>query len=125
MGTQSTDRPAASHWPALEKQLADSRVVYGSALDRLIRDNQQFDLLRSEEAHDRLRVPPWLRVYWRKLHPDADYSPPSGGYPLTLVDLHEWMMQHQDLVAPPADVQDPNDPRPPVKHRPPDPDRPR
>jgi hypothetical protein len=111
MGTQSPDNGGTSHWPALEEQLATSRVVRGSALEGLIRDNQDFHMLRPEEAHDQLRVPVWLRVYWRKLHPDADYSAPSGGYPLTLVDLHEWMMQHQDLLPPAADVEDPNDPR--------------
>jgi len=63
-------------WPSLEEQLAASRVARGSALEQLIRDNQDFEILRPEEARDKLRLPPWLRVYWRKLHPDAKYTGP-------------------------------------------------
>jgi hypothetical protein len=103
-------------WPSLEDQLRAAQVVKGSALDKLIRDHQGFQMLRAEEAHDQLGLPPWLRVYWRKLHPDANYSGPSGGYPLTLSDLHEWMLEHQDLRTPPADVVDPVDPRAPVAY---------
>jgi hypothetical protein len=99
-------------WPTLADQLRAAQVVKGSALDKLIRDHQDFSVLGPEEAHDGLGLPPWLRVYWRKLHPDADYSRPSG-YPLTLSDLHEWMIKHPDLRPPPADVVDPVDPRPP------------
>ncbi len=73
-------------------------------------------MLRPEEAHDQLGLPPWLRVYWRKLHPDADYSGPSGGYPLSLADLYEWMVDHQDLRPPTPDVVDPADPRRPVPY---------
>jgi hypothetical protein len=54
-------------------------------------------MLRPEEANDKLRLPPWLRVYWRKQHPDAIYVGPSGGCPLVLKDLYEWMKDHQDL----------------------------
>jgi hypothetical protein len=100
-------------WPTLTEQLRAAHASKGSALDELIRDHQEFSMLRPEEAHDNLGLPPWLRVYWRKLHPDADYSGPGGGYPLTLSDLHEWMIQHPDLRTPPADVEDPADPRPP------------
>jgi hypothetical protein len=88
-----------SKWPSLEEQLAESKVIHGSALERLIRENQDFTILRPEEAHDQLGLPPWLRVYWRKLHPDADYSGPGGGYPLVLHKLYEWMIEHQDLPA--------------------------
>jgi hypothetical protein len=98
-------------WPTLADQLRAARAAKGSALDKLIRDHQDFDILRAEEAHDGLGLPPWLRVYWRKLHPEADYSRPTG-YPLTLSELHEWMIEHPDLRTPPADVVDPTDPRP-------------
>ena len=100
-------------WPSIDDQLIEAKVVHGSALENLIRDNQEFQMLRPEEANDQLRLPPWLRVYWRKLHPDADYSDPGGGYPHTLSDLHKWMLEHQDLRTPSADVVDPADPRPP------------
>lgn len=98
-------------WPSLKEQLAASRVAKGSALEQLIQDNQDFEMLRPEEASDKLGLPPWLRVYWRKLHPDAQYTGPSGGYPLSLADLYEWMLDHQDLKPPKPDVVDPTDPR--------------
>jgi hypothetical protein len=101
-------------WPTLEEQFADSKVVRGQALEQLIRDNQDFEMLRPDEANDSRGLPPWLRIYWRKLNPEADYSGPSGGYPCTLDDLFEWMLDHQDLRLPEADVQDPNDPRRPA-----------
>jgi hypothetical protein len=98
-------------WPSLEEQLTASRVAKGSALEQLIRDNQDFEMLRPEEAHDKLKLPLWLRVYWRKLHPRAQYTGSSGGYPLSLSDLYEWMVEHQDLNPPKPDVVDPADPR--------------
>jgi len=81
----------------LEEQLAASKVIHGSALEKLIRDNQDFRILRPEEVHDKLGLPPWLRVYWRKQHPDGVYAGPGGGYPLVLHKLYQWMMEHQDL----------------------------
>lgn len=80
-------------------------------MEKLIKENQDFHMLRAAEAHDKLELPAWLRVYWRKLHPDADYSGPGGGYPLLLADLYEWMLEHQDLKPPMPDVIDPTDPR--------------
>ncbi len=86
-------------WPTLEAQLAQAEVRPGSALDRLIRANQDFRLLRRAEANDRIPVPAWLRVYWRKAHPDQPYdaADPTGGYPLVLKEIYEWMVSHQDL----------------------------
>jgi len=105
-----------SVWPSIEEQLAASKVIQGSELEKLIRNNQEFHMLRPEEAHDKLELPLWLRIYWRKLHPNANYSGPSGGYPLLLEELHKWMLEHQDLQTPPADVVDPADPRPLVSY---------
>src|SRR5207302_133201 len=61
--------------------------------------NQDLGLLRPEEAADSLKLPPWLRVLWRKHHPDGRYlaSDPTGGYPLLLRNLHQWMITPQDL----------------------------
>jgi hypothetical protein len=97
--------PAASSrgrrpsWPTIDEQLRESKVIHGSALERLIRDNQDFKLLDPDEADDRLRIPPWLRVYWRKQHPETAPAPgdPTKGYPLALRDIYEWMVTHQDL----------------------------
>ena len=62
-------------------------------------------MLRAEEAGDKIPVPLWLRVYWRKAHPEGNYSAadPTGGYPLVLKEIAEWMLLHQDLVATEAD----------------------
>jgi hypothetical protein len=92
--------PAAPRWPTLQRQLTADRVVVGSALESLIESNQELDLLRPEEARDTIPVPLWLRVLWRKAHPEGSYSgaDPTGGYPLALKEIHEWMLSHQDLL---------------------------
>jgi hypothetical protein len=86
-------------WPSVEQQVADTRATPGTALEQLIRENQDFNVLDEREAEDELPFPPWLRVYWRKAHPEVEYSPddPSGGYPRTLSRVHAWMLAHPDL----------------------------
>lgn len=100
--------PQQVRWPSVHEQLRTDRVVPGSALERLIEDNQDFSMLRPEEAKDKMPVPLWLRVWWRKNHPEGVYSrlDPTGGYPLVLKEIHEWMIHHQDLLpgAPEPDV---------------------
>ncbi|HET9300271.1 MAG TPA: hypothetical protein VFO11_10010, partial [Candidatus Polarisedimenticolaceae bacterium] len=96
--------PAVEHrpdWPSLEAQLKRDQVRSGSALEALIRSNQDFHLLRPEEVEDKIPVPAWLRVVWRKAHPELVYSAddPTGGYPHVLKEIHEWMVRHQDLSA--------------------------
>ena len=49
-----------------------------------------------EEAHDQLPYPPWLRVYWRKAHPEVDWYR-TVAYPLILKEIGGWMRRHQDL----------------------------
>lgn len=83
-------------WPSIEEQLEVDHVEAGSALELLIRDNQDFHLLRPEEATDELGLPPWLRVHWRKLHPE------STNYPNALSNVYSWMLLHQDLPFLPA-----------------------
>lgn len=86
-------------WPALAKQLRDDAVPPRSALARLIAENQDFSLLRADEKDDLIRVPLWLRVLWRKNHPEMTYDrkDATGGYPLVLKEVHEWMVKHPDL----------------------------
>ncbi len=86
-------------WPSIEEQLNAAKVTRDSALEKLIRDNQDFHLLRPEEAHDDIKLPLWLRVYWRKNHPDVQFSTvdPLGAYPDTLFDVYAWMLKHHDL----------------------------
>jgi hypothetical protein len=95
----------APQWPSLAEQLQADAVRPGSALEGLIAANQDFSLLREDEAKDNLRIPLWLRVLWRKAHPEGVYSAddPTGGYPRALQDAHLWLMTHQDLVPGPAE----------------------
>src|SRR5207244_8786512 len=62
---------------------------------------QDFGKLKDKDADDPI-VPPWLKVYWRKAHSDVDYdndNDPTGGYPLVLKEVLEWMITHQDLKS--------------------------
>ncbi len=92
---------AFADWPELSLQLQASGVRSNTALEKLIQDNQDFNMLRPEEASDTLGIPPWLRVHWRKTHADGIFSPadPTGGYPRVLQSMLQWMMTHQDLLA--------------------------
>jgi len=83
------------HWPTLEDQLTTLRINRGSALETLIGDNQDFDMLRPGEAHDDLGFPLWLRVYFRKAHPEIDFGA-GVGYPLILKEVLNYMLRHQD-----------------------------
>ena len=86
-------------WPSLEEQLRAANVTAGSALEQLIKDNQEFHLLRPEEASDNADLPPWLRVYWRKNHRDVEHSTvnPGAGYPDVLYTIYALMLTHHDL----------------------------
>jgi hypothetical protein len=86
-------------WPSLQQQLEEAKVQRNSALEQLIRANQDFALLRLDESSDQRGLPPWLRVWWRKAHPELKYTAqdPTGGYPLVLKEILEWMMTHQSL----------------------------
>jgi Bacterial pre-peptidase C-terminal domain len=104
----STVAQAASNkkFPTLDEQLKGAHAKKGSALEKLIRDNQDFTKLKDKDADDKI-VPPWLKVYWRKGHPEANYDndvDPTGGYPLVLKEVFEWMVTHQDLKSGNADA---------------------
>jgi hypothetical protein len=90
---------ATRPWPTLDEQLKADAVSPRSALAALIAANQDFSLLRPEEAGDRLPIPLWLRVLWRRAHPEGTYpaGDPTGGYPLILKEVYEWMLAHPDL----------------------------
>lgn len=91
---------ATSHtglnWPSLEEQLSGLQVKRGSTLETLIKNNQDFQMLRPEEANDDLGFPLWLRVYFRKAHPEMDFSGGGVGYPLILKEVLGYMLRHQD-----------------------------
>jgi hypothetical protein len=98
-------RRSAPSWPSLDKQIRQAHVEPGTLLERLIQDNQDFRMLRPEEATDKIPVPLWLRVYWRKAHPEGNYTAadPTGGYPHVLKEIYEWMITHQELRPGSAD----------------------
>src|SRR3954465_7295366 len=86
-------------FPSLDEQLKKAHANPGSKLEKLIKKNQDFSNLKDKDADDPI-VPPWLKVYWRKGHPEANYdndNDPTGGYPLVLKEILEWMMTHQDF----------------------------
>jgi hypothetical protein len=96
--------------PTLEQQLIDSRVIAGSKLEQLVKDNQDFSVLDPGEFHDNLPFPLWLRVFFRKSHPEITYSGTRFGYPLLLKEVLSYMIRHQDLpeVTPPAQPSQPS-----------------
>ena len=86
-------------FPTVEEQLKKAKAKKGSKLEKLILDNQDFSKLKDRDAEDQV-VPPWLKVYWRKGHPQGNYDndiDPTGGYPHVLKEILEWMMTHQDF----------------------------
>jgi hypothetical protein len=87
-------------WPTFEQQLDQAKVIHGSSLEKFIQDNQNFDILNPAEANDNIRLPPWLRVYWRKKNPDWTYSTqdPTGGYPKYLEELYEHIVEYPETV---------------------------
>src|SRR3954451_2221312 len=97
---QPTTPPGqAKKFPSLDEQLKKAHANPDSELEKLIKKNQDFSKLKDKDADDPI-VPPWLKVYWRKGHPEANYdndNDKSGGYPLVLKEILEWMMTHQDL----------------------------
>jgi hypothetical protein len=90
-------RTASRQGPSLEQQLKDSRVIAGSALETLIKQNQDFSILDPGELTDGGPFPLWLRVYVRKGHPEIRFSGGKTGYPLLLKELLSYMIHHQDL----------------------------
>jgi hypothetical protein len=66
---RSTNR-ASTQWASLEEQLSALGIRYGSALEQVVKDNQDFSLPRPEEANDDLGFPLWPRVHV----PKADYA---------------------------------------------------
>jgi hypothetical protein len=92
-------------WETLEQQFAkkyeDIPIDPNSKLADLIRSNQEFSMLRADEANDKRGLPAWLRVWWRKNHPEEIYSAddPTKGYPHVLKEVLEWMVTHQNLES--------------------------
>jgi hypothetical protein len=97
MADSKTGAAAPRKWRTIKEQLAASKVIHGSALEALIRANQDFTILAPEEATDDLPFPPWLRVYIRKTHPELPFTGPRVVYPLFVNEIYSWMRKNQDL----------------------------
>lgn len=96
---------SGARWASVDEQLAAAKATHGSAFEAFIRANQEYDLLRPGEGpNDGVGVPLWLRVYYRKQHPDEPPAPagPIGDYPEVLHRIEEWMEANQDLSPDPA-----------------------
>jgi hypothetical protein len=80
--------------PSIEDQIKEARAPKGSPLEKVIRDNQDFSLLQPEELTDNFPIPLWLRVFWRKQHPDVQMPAknPGAAYPEILSQLHKRMV---------------------------------
>jgi hypothetical protein len=80
--------------PTIRAQIESAKAPKGSALEKLIRANQQFELLQPEEFEDDYSVPLWLRVAWRKAHPDVPLPPknPGAAYPEVLSQAYRRMV---------------------------------
>ena len=97
-------REPENRWPTLadiEGAVRERRVIYGSELEQLIETNQNTSVLRPEESEDDgVDIPLWLRVHYRKNHPDQSLAKAGavGDYPEYLENLHEWMKRNQNSI---------------------------
>jgi len=82
-----------------KSSLTAAKATPGSALEKLIKDNQDVHLLEPDEAHDNVGLPLWLRVHWRKAHPDVPHPKVNAGagYPDVLHTIYTWMLANPDL----------------------------
>ena len=85
--------------PTVASQIKSAQAPKGSTLERLIRENQNFDLLVPEEMEDDYPNPLWLRVLWRKQHPEIAMSKknPGAAYPEVLSQIYKRMVANPDL----------------------------
>lgn len=80
--------------PSIDNQLEQAKAPKGSALEKTIRENQNFELLAPEELADDYPIPLWLRVAWRKQHPEIPMPAknPGAAYPEVLSQIYKRMV---------------------------------
>ena len=83
-----------SERPSVEDELDKAHAPKGSVLEKLIRENQDYSLLAPEELVDKYPVPLWLRVAWRKAHPEIPMPAknPGAAYPEVLSQVYRRMV---------------------------------
>ena len=79
--------------PTVNDQVKQSGASAQSELAKMIRANQDFELLQDEEFEDEFPIPPWLRVAWRKQHPEVQLPAkhPGAVYPEVLSQVYKRM----------------------------------
>ena len=84
--------------PSVEEQIKKTGAPANSALAKLIRDNQDFERLHPEELNDSHPTPLWLRVAWRKQHPELPMPATNAGaaYPELLSQIYKRMVAFPD-----------------------------
>jgi hypothetical protein len=82
--------------PTIKSQIESANAPKGSALEKLIRANQDFELLHPGEFEDDYPIPLWLRVAWRKQHPDVQLPAknPGAAYPEVLSQAYRRMVDN-------------------------------
>jgi hypothetical protein len=84
--------------PTVAEQVRKTGAPASSALAKLIRDNQDIELLHPDELNDGYPTPLWLRVVWRKQHPEIAMPARNAGaaYPETLAPIYRRMVANPD-----------------------------
>jgi len=90
--------------PTVEEQIKHAEAPEGSALEKLIRANQDFELLHPDEFEDDFPIPLWLRVVWRKEHPDVEMPAqnPGAAYPEVLSQAYRRMVANPNDTGKPG-----------------------
>jgi hypothetical protein len=97
--------------PTVNDQVKQAGAPAQSALAKMIRANQDFELLQPEELEDEFPIPPWLRVAWRKQHPEVQLPAknPGAAYPEVLSQVYERMQANPNddwaTVSSPEDAE--------------------
>ena len=84
--------------PTIKAQVESAKAPKGSSLEKVIRANQDFELLHPEEFEDEFPIPLWLRVAWRKQHPEVQLPEknPGAAYPEVLSQVYRRMVANPD-----------------------------
>ena len=102
--------------PTLTDQIRQSRAPSGSRLEAVIRENQNFEILHPDELDDDYPLPLWLRVFWRKNHPDVQMPDknPGAAYPEVLSQVYRRMVANPNVpwgIEPGTEPPPSNDPQ--------------
>jgi hypothetical protein len=100
--------------PTLKYQIEQTGAPSGSALEKMIRDNQDFNLLATEELEDDYPIPLWLRVAYRKQHPEIPFPSknPGAAYPEGLYQVYKRMVANPNEPWGGAATKNPPSPEP-------------